>query len=144
MSDLFADIFAISEAIRYVAVGQGQDVELRQREGLRDASSSDSDRFEELLVNPTLLKLAMQRGDIDCGGLRYLIVGYGHFHQLVLPLNAGHLSVAFELDANPADHIGAILQAVRRSAGRRGNRWETPSTGAPASWGGDSHTKRGR
>lgn len=82
---------------------------MRSRPDLQDASSSDSDRYEELLVNPTLLTLATQRGNIDCGGLRYLIVGYGHFHQLVVPGTTGHLSVAFELDSNPADHLQAIV-----------------------------------
>jgi hypothetical protein len=113
--DLIQDVFAISEAIRYVAVGHRQDVTLRQRDDLRNASSSDSDRYEELLVNPALLTLATQRGDIDCGGLRFLIVGYGHFQQLVMPLNPGHISVAFELDVNPADSVPAILEAVARN-----------------------------
>ena len=43
-----------------------------------DASGLESDRYEELLVNPTLLTLATQRGNIDCGGLKYLIVRYGN------------------------------------------------------------------
>ena len=112
MSDLHDDLFAISPDIRYVAAGHGQHVQMRSRPDLRNASSSDSDRYEELLVNPTLLTLATQRGNIDCGGLRYLIVGYGHFHQLVIPRPAGHLSIAFELAANPADHLQAILAVM--------------------------------
>lgn len=51
-----------------MARGRGQDVELRERPDLADASSSESDRYEELLVNPTLITLARQRGEIDCGG----------------------------------------------------------------------------
>src|SRR6185312_5700002 len=109
MSDLHDDVFAISPDIRYVAAAHGQQVQMRSRPDLRDASSSDSDLYEELLVNPTLLTLATQRGNIDCGGLRYLVVGYGHFHQLVIPSPAGHVSVAFELGANPADYLQAIL-----------------------------------
>jgi hypothetical protein len=109
MSDLHDDVFAISPDIRYVAAAHGQQVQMRSRPDLHNASSSDSDRYEELLVNPTLLTLATQRGNIDCGGLRYLIVGYGHFHQLVIPNPAGHVSIAFELGANPADHLQAIL-----------------------------------
>jgi hypothetical protein len=43
------------------------------------------------------LKLAGQRGDIDCGGLRYLVVAYGHFWQVVIPAGpVGHVSVAVE------------------------------------------------
>jgi hypothetical protein len=68
--DAVADqIFAIGPQIRSVAFGSGQHVVLRERPVLADASSSESDRYEELLVNPTLLTLAGQHGDIDCGGL---------------------------------------------------------------------------
>ena len=68
MSDLQKDVFAISPDIRYVAVADGQQVQMRSRPDLLNTSSSDSDRYEELLVNPTLLTLATQRGNIDCGG----------------------------------------------------------------------------
>ena len=112
MSDLLDDVLAVSPDIRYVASARGQHVQMRSRRDLHNASSSDSDRYEELLVNPTLLTLATQRGNIDCGGLRYLIVGYGHFHQLVVPSPAGHVSVAFELGANPAEHLQAILRVI--------------------------------
>jgi hypothetical protein len=61
-------LFALSPAVRYIALARGQDVSLQERPGLRDPS----DRYEELLVNPTLLTLARQRGGIDCGGLDYL------------------------------------------------------------------------
>ena len=112
MSDLHEDVFAISPDIRYVAVAHGQQVQMRSRPALHNASGSDSDLYEELLVNPTLLTLATQRGNIDCGGLRYLIIGYGHFHQLVLPGSAGHVSIAFELGANPVDYLPAILRVM--------------------------------
>jgi hypothetical protein len=112
MSHLHDDVLAISPDIRYVATAHGQQVQTQSRPDLHNASSSDSDRYEELLVNPTLLTLATQRGDIDCGGLRYLIVGYGHFQQLVIPGPGGHVSVAFELGANPADHLHAILRVI--------------------------------
>ena len=114
MSDLHEDVFAISPDIRYVAVAHGQQVRMRARPGLHDASSSDSDLYEELLVNPTLLTLATQRGNIDCGGLRYLIIGYGHFQQLVVPSAPGHVSIAFELGANPADFLQAISHVMAR------------------------------
>ena len=65
-------IFDLSPAVRYVAFAHGQDVRLRERPGLSAASSGESDRYEELLVNPALITLARQRGDIDCGGLDYL------------------------------------------------------------------------
>lgn len=114
MSDLHEEMFTISTSIRYVAVAEGQQVQMRSRPDLPNASSSDSDRYEELLVNPTLLTLATQRGNIDCGGLRYLIIGYGHFQQLVIPAVTGHVSIAFDLDSNPADHLQAIVLVLAR------------------------------
>jgi hypothetical protein len=92
--EIVAAVFAISDRIRYVAIGAGQDVMLRARDDLQDASSATSDRFEELFVNPALLTLARQRGELDCGGLRYLVVGRGNFRRLIVPYGAGHLSVA--------------------------------------------------
>ena len=112
MSDLHDDVFAISPDVRYVAVAHGQQVQMRSRPDLHDASSSDSDLYEEILVNPTLLTLATQRGNIDCGGLRYLIVGYGHFEMLVIPTSAGHVGVGFDLGVNPAEYLQAILRVM--------------------------------
>jgi hypothetical protein len=108
----FADMFAITDSIRYVAAAHGQQLEMRSRPGLQNASSSNSDLYEELLVNPTLLSLATRRGNIDCGGLRYLIVGYGHFEMLVIPTSAGHVGVGFELGANPTDYLQTILSVM--------------------------------
>ena len=111
---LHDEIFALTPDIRYVAHGVGQQVDLRSRPGLDNASADESDRYEELLVNPTLLALARQRGEIDCGGLRYLLVGYGHFSQLVLPMTTGHLSVAFELGVHPVDYVQAVVDVAAR------------------------------
>jgi hypothetical protein len=86
---------------------------MRQRPDLRDASSNVSDRFEELLVNPTLLLLAQQRGDIDCGGLRYIIIRYGHFFQVVVPNpQGGHVSVAVEPDSDPVPIAEAVADLL--------------------------------
>lgn len=110
---LISSVFALGPQIRYVAVASGQEVETRQRPDLSSASSSESDRFEELLVNPALVLLARQRGDIDCGGLRYIIVRYGHFAQVVVPLpDDGHISVCVEPDHDPSTVAGAVLQLV--------------------------------
>ena len=46
------------------------------------------------------------------GGLRFLVVGYGNFHQLVIPLAAGHVSIAFELDSDPLDHLPAVTEVL--------------------------------
>lgn len=113
---LAGQIFAIGPQIRYVAFGEGQAVVRRERSGLVNASSGESDRYEELLVNPTLLKLAGQRGDIDCGGLRYLVVAYGNFWQLIIPTgHASHVSVSVEPDADP---ITAAIDVVAVIEGR--------------------------
>jgi hypothetical protein len=117
----FDAIFAVSPAIRYVARGRGQDVELRERADLADASSSESDRYEELLVNPTLIMLARQRGEIDCGGLDYLVVAYGNFFQLVLPHGDGHVSVAIERSQSPTELVEPIRAALASTGGIGGS-----------------------
>jgi hypothetical protein len=120
--DAVADqIFAIGPEIRYVAFGRGQHVVRRERSGLIDASTGESDRYEELLVNPTLLKLAGQRGDIDCGGLRYLVVAYGNFWQVVIPAgHAGHVSVAVESDADPIAAARRVVAVIEDDADHGG------------------------
>ncbi|MGE7153496.1 hypothetical protein ACQKJ1_07140 [Methylorubrum rhodesianum] len=105
-------IFELSNSIRYVALYIGGRLFTKQRKGLIDVSSTESDRYEELLVNPILLKLAKQRGDIDCGGARYVIVGYGNFHQLVIDQPMGHISVCFEPSENPISFVDKIVSLV--------------------------------
>jgi hypothetical protein len=112
MDQLIDALFALSPDVRYVAVRQGMAVTLRERAGLVGASGAESDRYEELLVNPALLTLTTQRGDIDAGGLRYLLVRYGNFFQLVLPVSGGHVSIALEshaVDVELLEPITAVL-----------------------------------
>jgi hypothetical protein len=112
--EIIPAVFALGDHVRYVAVANGQEVELRQRPGLADASSSDSDRYEELLVNPVLLLLTRQRGDIDCGGLDYVIVRYGNFAQVVVPdPSGGHVSVA----VSPGEDPVAVAEVVKAMLG---------------------------
>ena len=106
--DALKRIFALSPAVRYVALYRGGDLISRQRHDIAEASASESDRYEELLVNPTLLTLIRQRGNIDCGGGEFVVVRYGNFYQLVIDLTNGHASVCFELDSNPLDYAAAI------------------------------------
>ena len=103
---MIESIFELSDSIRYVAVYKNGQLESKSKSNTLGASSSESDRYEELLVNPTYIKLASQRGDIDCGGLGYIIVRYGNFFQFVLPESWGHVSVCVEANADPID-IGA-------------------------------------
>ena len=101
-------IFKLSEDIRYVAVYKNGELETKSKSNSTGASSSESDRYEEILVNPTLLKLASQRGNIDCGGMNYFIIRYGNFFQYVTPLIWGHVSVCIEATANPVQ-IGELV-----------------------------------
>jgi hypothetical protein len=82
--------------IRYVAIYTGNELTSKQKQQTLDSSSPDTDKYEELLVNPALLTIARQRGNIDCGGLRFLIVGYGNFYQLVKEIKAGHISICLD------------------------------------------------
>src|SRR5262245_5459748 len=107
--ELISAVFAVSDDVRYVAIADGQDVVLQQRAGLDDSSSGESDRFEEILVNPTLLLLTRQRGEIDCGGLEYVVVRYGNFAQVVVPNpNGGHVSVAVTPTGDPTNIAEAV------------------------------------
>lgn len=108
------DIFSLSVGIRTVAVYREGELEMKTREAAVDASSPETDRYEELLVNPTLIKLASQRGNIDCGGLDYLIVRYGSFFQFVIPAEWGHVSVCIEKTADPVAIGEQIKRLVRK------------------------------
>lgn len=108
-------IFQLSLDIRYVALYSKGALTLSQRPELDFTSDSESDRYEELLVNPSILTLARQRGDIDCGGMEFVIVSYGYFHQLVMPHDHGHVSVAFEKTANPLHYAFQIRSVINNS-----------------------------
>lgn len=106
-------LFRASPPVRYLAIYHRGELRLAQREGLIDASAAESDRYEELLVNPTLLTLTGQRGAIDCGGLDYLLIRYGNFFQLVHPIPGGHLSVSIEPGGDPFAVLGLLRQVAR-------------------------------
>jgi hypothetical protein len=112
---MIESIFKLSDSIRYVAVYKNGQLVSKSKSNTLGASSSDSDRYEELLVNPTLLKLASQRGNIDCGGLDYILVRYGNFFQLVLPETWGHVSVCIEANADSIQ-IGAQVKSLVHGA----------------------------
>jgi hypothetical protein len=106
----------LGAAVRYAALAHGADIAMRLRPDLKPGdgvtSSSESDRYEELLVNPAILLLTQRRGEIDCGGLSHIIVGYGNFHQIVVPLNSGHLSVAIDKNADPTAFIAPLRRLI--------------------------------
>ena len=98
---VIAAILALSPSVRYTALVHKNVNTTAVRTGLENASASESDRFEELLVNPAILLLTRNRGDLDCGGLDYLVVRYGNFFQLVMPSAEGHLSVCVASEGDP-------------------------------------------
>ena len=106
--NLTETIFSLSEGIRYIALYTNEKLLTSFREDLLNASSSESDKYEELIVNPTLLKLVTQRGNIDCGGAEYVLIRYGNFYEFVKPLKKGHISVGIQLTEDPMIIIAAI------------------------------------
>jgi len=107
------EIFLVSKSVRYVAVYQNGELRSRIKHGVKDASASESDKYEELLVNPTLLSLAERRGRIDCGGCRYLLVRYGNFYQFVAPYRDGHISVCIGPEADALNLIEKISEMLK-------------------------------
>jgi hypothetical protein len=119
MSPLTDALFSLSPLVRYVAVLRSGDLVLQERPGLAGASAAETDRYEELLVNPTVLTLLRRRGEIDCGGLDHVWIRYGNFWTGLFPLEDGHLNVGLEPEAAPTDLVAAIRAVVER-AGLRG------------------------
>ena len=85
MEALKNQIFSISDYVRYVAIYANDKLISGEKSSIKNTSSSESDKYEELIVNPTLLKLVIQRGNIDCGGVEYVIIRYGSFFEFVMP-----------------------------------------------------------
>lgn len=111
MTPLINSIFAVAPEIRYVATYLDGILAASQRDDLDWASSSESDKYEELIVNPTLLKLITQRGNIDCGGASWVVIRYGNFCEIVIPVPSGHLSVGLEFTADPVSTVEKVVDA---------------------------------
>lgn len=115
MDSRIKKIFALSRDIRYVAMYRRGKLVSEVAPNLKNTSSSESDKYEELIVNPTLLLLAKQRGNIDCGGCDYLLIRYGHFFEFVHALKEGHVSVGIEPKANPMKISEKISAFIRKN-----------------------------
>jgi len=113
MKQLIESIFAISKDIRYIAVYHDGNLSSSIKNDIAGASSSESDKYEELIVNPTILTLVNQRGNIDCGGAEYVLIRYGNFYQFVTPIPKGHVSVCIEPVSDPLKFKDKILTAIR-------------------------------
>ncbi len=112
---LITEIFKLG-GIGYVALCCGQEVLLREAPGTVSRTTAETNFYEELLVNPILLKLASQRGELDCGGLNYIAVGYGDFVQLIMLTKDGHISMGISRKAN-AGELTSRVQSVLREHG---------------------------
>ena len=114
MQQLIEAIFSLSKDIRYVATYSDGELASSVKQGVEGASSTDSDKYEELIVNPTILTLVKQRGDIDCGGAEFVLIRYGNFYQFIAPMKNGHVSVCIEPYADPLDLVEPIQGVLRR------------------------------
>lgn len=103
------ELFELDPGIRYVAVNQGGTIiEMEQR--LPTHNPVETDRMEELLVNPAVLDLTKRRGDLDLDGVRYIIIQYGLQFQAVFNYKDGHVSVGIESDSDAVDVVRKILE----------------------------------
>jgi hypothetical protein len=116
MEVLKNQIFHISDDIRYVAIYANDKLISGEKSSIKNTSSSESDKYEELIVNPTLLKLVVQRGNIDCGGVEYVIIKYGSFFEFVMPIKSGHVSVGIEQHSNIMEVTNKIQALVKASS----------------------------
>jgi hypothetical protein len=55
--------------------------------------------MEQLIVSPVVLELAARRGNLDMGGIRYVIIRYGT--QYLMPYQEDHLSIGVKLRNDP-------------------------------------------
>lgn len=106
-------IFQISQDIRYVAIYKDEELETKAKSN-DNQSNLESDKYEELIANPVMLKTASQRGNIDCGGLDYLLVKYGNFFQFVLPMSWGHISVCIDKNASPIEIGLEVIELFKK------------------------------
>lgn len=115
MTRLAPLIFPLDPNIRYVAANQdGTIVEMEQRAEWPSSNPPETDRMEELIVNPVVLEATRRRGDIDLKGLQYVIIRYGTQYQAIFPFQAGHVSVGIEHAADVVAVAGKVAQALAR------------------------------
>jgi len=114
-------LFAADPNVRYVAVNQnGRITEMEQRAAWSSLNPSETDRLEELVVNPIVLEAASRRGNIDLDGVRAVIIRYGLLDQVILPFGSGHVSVGVQQGADVvriAAMAADVLAAVEAETG---------------------------
>lgn len=95
-SELIEKILERFSIVRYVAIYSNDNLVFKQRDSIENTSAAESDKYEELIVNPALLTLARQRGNIDCGGLDFILIEYGNFNQIIKEISGGHISICLD------------------------------------------------
>ena len=115
-AESLVDAFFALGQVGYVALGRGQEVLMRQHPDIVTTTTPESNFYEELLVNPTLLALAGQRGDLDCGGLGYIAIGYGGFIEMIMRMKDGHVS----LGVSPRTDVGEFAKKMLAVLERHG------------------------
>jgi hypothetical protein len=115
VNELIEKIRLLSDAVRYIAIYVKGELHTFQKQALEGASSSESDKYEEIIVNPVLLKLVTQRGNIDCGGARYVLIRYGNFFEFVMLTNDGHVSVGIQPDIDALEMAGKIEKLIKET-----------------------------
>ena len=111
---LSTQLFSMEPKIRYVAVNQkGKIVEMEQSSSHPSYNPNETDRMEELIVNPVVLELAARRGNLDMDGIRYVVIRYGTQYQLLIPYGEGHLSIGVELQDDPLQIASKINAALK-------------------------------
>lgn len=105
-------IFKLDPGIRYVAVNQGGEI-VEMEQSLPSHNPVETDRMEELLVNPTVLNITKRRGDLDLDGIRFVVIQYGLQYQAIFDFLDGHVSVGVNCAAN----VVAIAKRIREHLG---------------------------
>jgi len=97
MTRLAPRLFAADPNVRYVAVNEaGRITEMEQRKEWSSLNATESDRMEELVVNPIVLEAVTRRGNLDLNGVRAVIIRYGLLDEIVLPYPSGHVSIGVQ------------------------------------------------
>ena len=117
----------IDSRIRYVAVNQlGLIVEMAQSPAYPAYNSPETDRLEELIVNPTVLDMTRRRGEIDIGATRFVVIRYGVLYQILIPFASGHISISIDTTEDPleiAEKVTSYLVSTDQTA-----KWMAPVT----------------
>ncbi len=109
-----SQLFSLEPKIRYVAVNQnGRIMEMAQSPQHPTYNPHETDRMEELIVNPIVLEIARRRGSIDMNGVFYVVIRYGTQYQLLMPYKEGHVSIGVELDDNPMEIARKVAQHLK-------------------------------